>query len=232
MGRYIPKQDRRVHVSPITPEEVRHVLATCRSAYPDWYPFLLTAFRTGLRLGELLGLAWDDIDFAGHAIEVRRGYSHGRFSTPKSRKGRRVDMSDQLAQTLLKHRQVIQILHGRLPVTDVTPQGGKSCSAQLVFPSQSGGPTDGDNFRKRVFVPLIEQSGLPPMRFHDIRHTFASLLLQNGESLHYVKEQMGHASIQTTVDTYGHLVPGSNRRAVNRLDDAEQPQLTFATAVA
>ncbi|MEM6551083.1 MAG: tyrosine-type recombinase/integrase [Planctomycetota bacterium] len=70
------------------------------------------------------------------------------------------------------------------------------------------------------------------MRFHDIRHTFASLLLQNGESLHYVKEQMGHASIQTTVDTYGHLVPGSNRKAVNRLDDDEQPQVALAAAVA
>ncbi|MEM6551084.1 MAG: tyrosine-type recombinase/integrase [Planctomycetota bacterium] len=117
------------------------------------YLFLLTAFQTGLRLSELFGLAWDDIDFAGHAIEVRRGYSHGRFSTPKSRKGRRVDMSDQLAQTLLEHRQVIQVLHGRLPVTDVTPQGGKASSVQLVFPNQSGGPADGDNFLKRMFVP-------------------------------------------------------------------------------
>lgn len=60
---------------------------------------------------------------------------------------------------------------------------------------------------------------MPRFRFHDIRHTFASLLLANGESLHYVKKQMGHASIQTTVDVYGHLVPGSNRNAVNRLDD-------------
>ena len=70
---------------------------------------------------------------------------------------------------------------------------------------------------------------VPRFRFHDIRHTFASLLLQQGESLHYVKEQLGHASIQTTVDVYGHLVPGSNRNAVNRLDD--EPELKLAGAV-
>lgn len=66
-------------------------------------------------------------------------------------------------------------------------------------------------------------------RFHDIRHTFASLLLQQGESLHYVKEQMGHASIQTTVDVYGHIVPGSNRNAVNKLDDEEAAEIRLVT---
>ena len=64
-----------------------------------------------------------------------------------------------------------------------------------------------------------------------MRHTFASLLLQQGESLHYVKEQLGHASIQTTVDVYGHLAPGSNRNAVNMLDDDESPPLRLASAV-
>ena len=94
-----------------------------------------------------------------------------------------------------------------------------------MFPSEAGGPLCGENFRKRVFFPLIELADVRRFRFHDIRHTFASLLLANGESLHYVKEQMGHASIQTTVDVYGHLVPGSNRNAVNRLDDPVGPEL-------
>jgi integrase len=72
---------------------------------------------------------------------------------------------------------------------------------------------------------LLDKVDVPRFRFHDIRHTFASLLLAQGEPLHYVKEQMGHASIQTTVDIYGHLVPGSNRRAVNLLDDPEDHTL-------
>ena len=72
---------------------------------------------------------------------------------------------------------------------------------------------------RKVWGLIVEKSELRYRRIHDIRHTFASLLIQQGESLVYVKEQMGHASIQITVDIYGHLVPGGNRAAVDRLDD-------------
>lgn len=78
---------------------------------------------------------------------------------------------------------------------------------------------DGDNLRRRVFWTALAKAGLRRIRIHDLRHIFASILIQNGESLVYVKEQMGHHSIQITVDTYGHLVPGANRQAVDRLDD-------------
>ena len=66
---------------------------------------------------------------------------------------------------------------------------------------------------------MLEKAALRQIRIHDLRQTFASLLLQRGESVAYVKEQLGHASIQITVDTYGHLIPGANRGAVDRLDD-------------
>jgi integrase len=74
------------------------------------------------------------------------------------------------------------------------------------------------NFERRVFHRIFAKAGLRRIRFHDLRHTFASRLLQNGESPAYVKEQMGHHSIKVTVDIYGHLVPGANRDAVDRLD--------------
>ena len=74
------------------------------------------------------------------------------------------------------------------------------------------------------------KANVQQIRIHDMRHTFASLLLQQGESLHYVKEQLGHASIQTTVDVYGHLAPGSNRNAVNKLDDDDAPTLRIVSA--
>jgi integrase len=74
---------------------------------------------------------------------------------------------------------------------------------------------------------VLEKAELRHIRFHDLRHTFASLLIQQGESLAYVKDQMGHSSIQVTVDVYGHLVPGGNRAAVDRLDDV-QPTATPA----
>jgi len=70
-----------------------------------------------------------------------------------------------------------------------------------------------------MFYRILEKAELRRIRFHDLRHAFASLFIQPGESLAYVRDQMGHASIQVTVDIYGHLVPGANRAAVDRLDD-------------
>ena len=77
---------------------------------------------------------------------------------------------------------------------------------------------DPDNLYHRVFLPVLAKAGIRRIRLHDLRHTFGSLLLQNGASLVYVKEQMGHSSIQVTVDIYGHLIPGANVHYVDRLD--------------
>ena len=99
-----------------------------------------------------------------------------------------------------------------------------------VFPSRTGTALEERNVR-HVFKRMLLKAGLRHIRIHDLRHTFASLLLQQGESVVYVKEQLGHGSIQITVDTYGHLIPGANRSAVDRLDDdAEPPQLSATQA--
>ena len=86
-----------------------------------------------------------------------------------------------------------------------------------MFPSLEGTALEERNVR-HVFTRMLEKAELRQIRVHDLRHTFASLLLQQGESVVYVKEQLGHGSIQITVDTYGHLIPGANRAAVDRLD--------------
>jgi integrase len=78
---------------------------------------------------------------------------------------------------------------------------------------------DPDNLYHRVFLPVLAKAGIRKIRLHDLRHTFGSLLLQNGASIVYVKEQMGHSSIQVTVDIYGHLIPGANLSFVDRLDE-------------
>ena len=206
LGKYIKRQDHKKHINPLTKEQAAKFLATAQREAPEHYPLLLCAFRTGMRLGELLALAWEDIDFEANLIKVQRSYSHGHFSTPKSHKRRFVDMSNQLKQTLLGHRRrLLQKYNDELP--------------ELVFPNRNGKVLCGDNFRRRAFRKLLEKADVPGIRIHDIRHTFASLLLSQGEPLNYVKDQLGHASIQTTVDVYGHIVPGSNRNAVNRLDD-------------
>jgi integrase len=129
-------------------------------------------------------------------------------------------MSEQLKSVLLEHRKSL-MQGGSTPCCPLANNGARSDVIHLVFPNRKGKPMDGANIKHWVFYKVIKKLGLSKFRFHDIRHTFASLLLQQGESLHYVKEQMGHSSIQITVDIYGHIVPGSNRKAVNRLDDED-----------
>jgi len=85
---------------------------------------------------------------------------------------------------------------------------GQTDIPKWVFCAENGNFMDPYNLKDRYFYKCLEKAGLRRIRFHDLRHTFATLLLQNGESLAYVKDQLGHSSIRMTVDTYGHLVPG------------------------
>src|SRR5262245_35834913 len=90
-----------------------------------------------------------------------------------------------------------------------------------VFITGTGTPLDKGNFHRGVWVKLLAKAELRSLRVHDLRHTFASLLIQQGESLAYVKDQLGHHSTRITVDTYGHLMPGGNKAAVDKLDGLE-----------
>jgi integrase len=139
----------------------------------------------------------------------------GIITTPKNHQRRRADMSAQLS--------VLAAL--RLQQRQRALKAGKGAS-EIVFPSTDGTLLDEANVR-HMFYRILEKAQLRRIRFHDLRHTFASLLIQQGESLAYVRDQLGHKSIQITVDVYGHLVPGGNRAAVDRLDDA-QPSATPA----
>jgi len=105
-------------------------------------------------------------------------------------------------------------------------QQGLGESVSVVF--HQNGHYMSQNTIRNIYGRILKKSGMRHMRPHDVRHTYASLLLSNGESPVYVKEQLGHSSIQMTVDIRGHLIPGSNRGAVNRLDTA-QPDRNPAT---
>ena len=136
--------------------------------------------------------------------------------TPKNRKARRVDVSRDLRRLLLKlrdERLVKAFAAGKCDIFD-----------DLVFPSDAGTPIEMSNFCQRVFKPLLARTALRRIRFHDLRHTFGSQLIQAGASLAYVRDQMGHSSIQVTVDIYSHLIPGANVAYVDRLDRLSSPQ--------
>ena len=88
-----------------------------------------------------------------------------------------------------------------------------------VFTRRDGRPFDPNDLRRQIFYKVLSLAGMRRVRFHDLRHRFASLLIGQGENLVYIKNQLGHSSIQITVDIYGHLIPSSNRIAVDKLDD-------------
>jgi integrase len=105
-------------------------------------------------------------------------------------------------------------------------KGKTSIADGLVFPSHVGTVLKPDNIAPRYMQPALEKAELRHFRFHDLRHTYGSLLIREGASLAYVKEQMGHSSIQITVDTYGHLIPGADIAWVDRLDSTSSQQQT------
>jgi len=119
-------------------------------------------------------------------------------------------MSKQLTETLieLRHQRRIMVLKkrwGELP--------------EWVFISEDGTHLDGSSWRRRIFNKALERSGLRRVNVYSLRHGYASLLIQAGESLAYIRDQLGHHSIKVTVDIYGHLAPEGNKAAVDRLDD-------------
>jgi len=198
----------REPVQPMNADEVSLFLATCKKYRNDWYPFFLCAFRTGRRLGELLALHWGDIDWKSKYIQVQRAFRNGRITKTKTSRSRRVDMSDQLCDEL-------KDLYKRRKEEGL--KAGKGAPEEIVFHTK--GAYTSQNTIRNIWKRMLDKAKLRDMRFHDIRNSFASLLLSNGESPVYVKEQLGHSSIQMTVDIYGHLIPSSNRQAVNALDE-------------
>jgi len=237
----------RLKIDPLTREEVSILLETSKTYTYDIYTLNLCAVRTGMRAGELGGLQWSDLDFNSRFVQVQRSFVRMREETPKSHQLRRIDMSKQLAEAFeeLRRRRKILFFNVRNEAEQLRTAGEDEekipkllgvkygCTPDFVrtilrlkgempawvFINEDGRQVEHGNYSKRVFHPLLIKAGLRRIRFHDLRHTFASLLLQQGESPQYVKEQMGHHSIQVTVDIYGHLIPGANRKAVDRLDD-------------
>ena len=261
IGRYMKEkkavQSNRLKMDPLNREEVAKLLDTADEFGYDTYALFLCAVRTGMRLGELFGLQWPDLDFNSRFVQVQRNWVRNRLETPKSNQLRRIDMSRQLSETLQelrrrrkvlfftvrveaeqlriageseeKIRSLLGLKHGCPPelIGTIVRTKGEDMPA-WVFINEEGQPLDQNNWRRRVFEKVLEKAELRRVTPHDMRHTFASLLLQQGESPQYVKQQMGHHSIQVTVDIYGHLIPGSNRQAVDRLDDI--PVAAIATA--
>jgi integrase len=173
----------------------------------------VVALHCGLREGEILGLKWSDVDMDAGTLQVRRTLSEALaghlFEPPKNGKGRSVKLTARAVEALRNHltRQI----------EEIESLGDRYRDQGLVFPSQVGTPMNAKNLTARSFKPLLKKAGLPDIRFHDLRHTFATLMLQNGEHPKVVQEMLGHATIAITMDTYSHVLPNMQRDAVDRL---------------
>ncbi len=205
----------------LTPAEAETFLQAAKEICPEYHPLFLMALRAGLRRGELVAVQWGDMQFGkdeedgNRFIVVQHNYVRREHTTTKSKKSRRVDMSRELRRVLveLRDNRLASFLKGKNDISD-----------ELVFLTPDGTILDPDNLYHRYFQPVLTKAGLRKIRLHDLRHTFGSLLIQSGASIVYVKEQMGHSSIQVTVDIYGHLIPGANVSFVDRLDEVPKQE--------
>ena len=164
--------------------------------------------------GELLGLKWEDIDLEAGMLRVRRALASDTRTLvqPKTVKARRgVRLTSSALEALKEHQE--RQLNERRKLAGLWRDYG------LVVPSRVGTPLNPENLVKRSFKPLLERAGLPPIRFHDLRHTCATLLLSKGVNPKIVQEMLGHANISVTLDTYSHVLPDMQEVAVAAMDD-------------
>lgn len=207
-----PRVTRR-EMQVLSPEQAGQFLDASRG--DRLHALYVLAIGCGLRQGELLGLKWADVDWDNSTLQVQRQlqYMNGEFvfSEPKSQKARRTVALPALAVAALKTHKAKQAAE-RLALGPVWEDN------DLVFTSEAGAPLHKSSLRIRSFNPILERAGVPKVRFHDLRHTAATLLLARGVHPKLVQEQLGHSQISLTLDTYSHVLPTMKKDVAAQMD--------------
>jgi integrase len=177
-----------------------------------YFALYLLALATGMRQGEMLALRWRDV--RPGRIEVRGSLDQrtrlvGQTKTHGSR--RRIDLPAAVVAALESHRERMR------------SEGLRVGSDDLVFANAKGAPIHASDLYRRSFRPCMEAAAVPIIRFHDLRHTAATLMLGRGVHPKIVQERLGHASIKLTLDTYSHVLPSMQQRAVELTADIFEP---------
>ena len=208
-----PPRPRTEEIRPLGREQVWALLDTARGDRLE--ALYVVAVTTGLRRGELQGLKWEDIDLEAGTLQVRRTLSEPKggyiFEAPKSGKGRNIRLTQRATAALREHRK--RQLEERMEL------GGLWQDHGLVFTSGIGTPMLGGNLN-RTFKAVLQRAGLPEIRFHDLRHSCATLLLCQGVNPKFVQELLGHADIALTLNVYSHVLPDMGDAAAGAMDTA------------
>lgn len=209
-----PRAERK-EMRVLTPEQADALLEATRA--DRLAALYVLAITTGMRQGELFGLTWGAIDLEAGRLQVTRQLQYLRggkgpeLLAPKTKAARRSLELPQLAlEALREHRR--RQLEERLALGPVWQD-----EWDLVFTTEVGTPLHPSNVARRSFRPLLVRAGLPRIRFHDLRHTAATLLLAGGEHPKVVQERLGHSSIALTLDTYSHVLPVADEQAAHTL---------------
>lgn len=208
----VPDPDIRV----LEEWQAKKLLSAADEAGDRLRALYVLALATGMRQGEMLGLPWRHVDLESGELRVRQtlvlvkgGFVlEGRLKTKASK--RNIELRPEAVGALRLHRK--RQLEERMRLGGVPEDYG------LVFASTVGTPIRRQNLHRRSFKPLLRKAALPDIRFHDLRHTFASLTLAKGANINTVSKMLGHSSVKITLDVYGHLMPGAQGAALGALD--------------
>ena len=209
-----PPKPNPEEIHPLDAEQAKRFLeAACGNRLESLYVLAVTA---GLRIGELLGLRWEDVNLDTKTLRVRRTRSQAKsgptFTVPKNGKGRSIKLTRQAVEALKSHKAVQNA--ERLKLGDLWEDNG------LVFCTTAGRPLDFRNVATASFKPLLKRAELPDIRFHDLRHTCATLLLSRGHHPKLVQELLGHSSVAMTLDRYSHVLPGMGDQTAAAMEAA------------
>jgi integrase len=209
-----PPRIHRKEMHPLSPLQARTFLEAAREDRLE--ALYVVAVHCGLRQGELFGLRWNDVDLETGTIHVNRSLSQTKdgptFTVPKTSKSRRTVQITNGAIEALK-------CHSQRQADEMVRMGTLYGDQGLVFASEVGTPLNRHNVTQRSFRPLLRRAGLPEIRFHNLRHTCATLLLGKGVHPKFVQELLGHATIAITLDTYSHVLPGMGDQTRRAIED-------------
>ncbi len=214
-----PPQPTREEMLPLTPEQAKLLLQVAHDTGNRLEALYVLAIHTGLRQGELLGLKWDDVDLSGAtgSLQVRRTLSITKdgpiFTSPKTTGSRRsVKLTGKAIEALKSHLE--------RQLAEIDRVGSLWSENDLIFASETGEPLNRHNLTRRSFKPLLKRAGLPQVRFHDLRHTCATLLLTRNVNPKIVSEMLRHSTIAITLDTYSHVLPNMRDQAAAAMEEA------------